>query len=364
VHRRVRRPKGRRFAARRAVFVATVAGVRSLITLVCAVAAAVLFAGESQAAPITVGSDLTGTVSADNGCEAVSCTRVLVSVNNVEIRSPIDGVVVRWRAIGQGTVRLRLARRDAVGGWSAGPSSDFVAFPVGSERGEWATRVPIAVGDFLGVDAGVRSGVYVAARCNCPDPQFPGTATTAFWLPRLEDGQVRAPFPITVGLEALVNVDIEPDVDRDGFGDDTQDCAPTDPALQVDCGATPPPAPPPQAGSPSPAPAPNPPASAPLPAAPIVAPPTAAPPAVVAPVTAPASPPASPRRAARRCVVPRLRGRTVRAARKVLRARGCRLGAVRRVKARGVRRGRILSQTPRAGRSMRVNTRVRVRVRV
>ena len=243
--------------------------MRHAFAALCAVLLAGAVAPPTQAATITVGSDLTGTVSADNGCEGQSCTRLLVSVNGVGQSSPVDGVVVRWRAIGQGIVRLRLARPDTGATWRAGPASEFVAFPTGSERGEWATRLPIAAGDFLGVDAGVRSGVFVAARCNCPDPRFPGTATTAFWLPLLEDGQVRQPFATTTGLEALVNVDVESDADHDGFGDDTQDCAPADPAVHDTCGATPAPGPsPPASPVPGAGATPPPPATGPTPASP------------------------------------------------------------------------------------------------
>ena len=80
--------------------------------------------------------------------------------------------------------------------------------------------------------------------------------------------------------------------------------------------------------------------------------------------TAPASPPATaPRRTTARCRVPRLRRKTVAAARKALRSRNCRLGKVTRVRGRGVPRGRVLSNTPRAGRTLPANTRVRLRVR-
>src|SRR5690349_1833884 len=91
----------------------------------------------SRAATVTVGSDLRSTVTVDNGCEDVSCTRTLSSVGGVEVRAPIDGVVVRWRAVGAGIVHLRLARRDAAGAWRAGPATPAVSFPAGAERGEW-----------------------------------------------------------------------------------------------------------------------------------------------------------------------------------------------------------------------------------
>jgi hypothetical protein len=346
--------------------------VRCTLAALCSV----LFAGAapavSRAATVTVGSDLSAAVTVDNGCEAGSCTRTLLSLGGTEVRSPVDGVVVRWRAVGAGLVHLRLARRDAGGAWRAGPATPAVAFPAGAERGEWAARLPIAAGDFIGVGGGVGSGVFLAGHCDCP--QFPGTATALFWLPLLTDGETRAPLARD-GLEPLVNVDIETDADRDGFGDDTQDCAPADPAVHENCGATPQPGSSPASpqpgsspASPSPsAPAPSAPGTGggdPAPASPATPPAPgsrmpASPPAI-APATRPAN---APRRSAARCRVPNLRGRTLAAARRALRARNCRIGVVTRVRARGVARGRVLSHRPRAGRVLPTGTRVNVRVR-
>jgi hypothetical protein len=60
-----------------------------------------------------------------------------------------------------------------------------------------------------------------------------------------------------------------------------------------------------------------------------------------------------------RCIVPRLRLKTVPAARRALNRARCRLGRVSRVRSR-VRRGRIVSQSRRAGRRLPVGTRVNV----
>jgi hypothetical protein len=46
-----------------------------------------------------------------------------------------------------------------------------------------------------------------------------------------------------------------------------------------------------------------------------------------------------------------------------LRRSACRVGSVRRVKARGVKRGRVLAQSRRAGRSLPAGTQVNLRVR-
>jgi PASTA domain len=61
-----------------------------------------------------------------------------------------------------------------------------------------------------------------------------------------------------------------------------------------------------------------------------------------------------------RCVVPRLRGKTVPAARTALTRARCVLGRVRRVRIRSGRVGRVLSQSPRAGTSRPRGTRVTI----
>jgi PASTA domain len=62
----------------------------------------------------------------------------------------------------------------------------------------------------------------------------------------------------------------------------------------------------------------------------------------------------------RRCLVPRLRGKTLRSAKAALARRSCRLGAVRRAHSANVRRGRVVAQRPAAGKRLRAGTRVSV----
>jgi hypothetical protein len=103
------------------------------------------------------------------------------------------------------------------------------------------------------------------------------------------------------GVEPNVAATLEPDADRDGFGDESQDGCPSDAARHGEC------APPPVV--------------------------TTAPPPVATPTPLPAAatpPVATVVPAAVRCVVPRLRGLTRRAAARRLRAAHCRLGSVKR----------------------------------
>jgi hypothetical protein len=62
--------------------------------------------------------------------------------------------------------------------------------------------------------------------------------------------------------------------------------------------------------------------------------------------------------AARRCVVPRIMGKTAAAARKAIRRSGCATGKVRRSYSNSVRRGRVISQTPRPGVHLRYRAKV------
>jgi hypothetical protein len=101
-------------------------------------------------------------------------------------------------------------------------------------------------------------------------------------------------------------------------------------------GAAPPPPPPPPPSSPPPAPPP--------------APPPVAPP--------PAPPPPVPR--VIRCIVPRLRGLKLAAARAALTRAGCRLGGVTRTYSPRVRAGRVIRQRPLAGTRLTRGARVNV----
>jgi hypothetical protein len=87
------------------------------------------------------------------------------------------------------------------------------------------------------------------------------------------------------------------------------------------------------------------------------------------PPTAPVAPPASVTTAAPpvatavvRCRVPKLRGMTVAAAQLKLFNANCSLGSVTRIRSSSVRRGRVISSSPSAGKSLPADARVRVAV--
>ncbi len=63
-------------------------------------------------------------------------------------------------------------------------------------------------------------------------------------------------------------------------------------------------------------------------------------------------------RTARRCVVPNVKSKTMAAARRAIRRRGCATGRVRRVYSASVARGRVVAQAPRAGARLRAGAKV------
>jgi hypothetical protein len=99
-------------------------------------------------------------------------------------------------------------------------------------------RIPIAAGQWIGVDTDFPIGM--AVYYGAPGGQSPGQYEQ--FDPAPADGvEATGLGPITNRALAM-NATLEPDADKDGFGDETQDCQPADPASHTPCsGGTPPP---------------------------------------------------------------------------------------------------------------------------
>jgi hypothetical protein len=204
---------------------------------------AALFSAASSSAAVTIGSDLKADFyvgTAGYPCMAgVPCTWVSVrSPAALPQTAPFDGVVVRWR------LRSRdddYARLQVI---ALGPDDHDRALRNAYYRetvhpglNVFSERLPIEAGATVGVDD------------DPGGPQYFGIARQGdhlAWfgppLPVLGFGSAR-PTGVTDGLELLMNADIEPDADHDGYGDETQDGCPTDPSTHGACppnGPTPP----------------------------------------------------------------------------------------------------------------------------
>ena len=154
-------------------------------------------------------------------CTIVSYINPNADGDPVTSPAPADGVIVKLRikSAGPETVTFRLATVNKQGdvvlaqGAGVGPTLNLQGT---SEIEEFAARVPVAQGQHLALDSPSTKMVYNQG----------GDESAYLYAPTLAEGQgPRAPSAEGVG-ELLVQAVMEPDADRDGFGDETQDgCA-------------------------------------------------------------------------------------------------------------------------------------------
>jgi hypothetical protein len=177
-------------------------------------AAALLAMPGNAGAAVTIGSDLSKPVGFGGGGDPV--VGISVAIPGRVTQAPFDGVVTRWRIkkgiTNWGTVHLRVIRAVATDTYVGAGTSEPQA--PGTVAGDFLfpTRLPIAVGDFIGVNA---TSQWQGA------PNQPGVVTHLVTSP--PDGGPPSGSPIVQDEEIFVNADVEPDCDRDGFGDETQD---------------------------------------------------------------------------------------------------------------------------------------------
>jgi uncharacterized repeat protein (TIGR01451 family) len=140
---------------------------------------------------------------------------------------PANGVITSWsfQADADGaTVRLKAARRNADGTFTVVGESDYQT--VGANQLQsFPTRVPVQAGDVIGTAASVgKSVLYSGADGDT-------VALAAGDQPAGSNG----PYSDVHGIRMDVTANVEPDVDGDGYGDETQDKCTNDPTLQTAC---------------------------------------------------------------------------------------------------------------------------------
>jgi hypothetical protein len=202
-------------------------GARLFAIAVC-VCVLGLLAPPAAPAATTLGSSLAanGSGASQGGCNPL-CTFIPTSVSGGNpVTSPIDGVIVRWGAsaadapTGTSTVRLRVIHSPAANQWvgvSTGPTQHTTA-GFTTATFDLNPGLPIATGDYIGVDTvrdnGTANGSVLRVEAGSSHISFTTT------LPNGGAPQVAVP---NAGVEAYVQAIVEPDSDRDGFGDESQD---------------------------------------------------------------------------------------------------------------------------------------------
>ena len=208
---------------------------------VAAVAAVAIAAPAGADAAVTIGSDLSPDPTNANACAppASPCTVANLSLFGTgEASSPIEGVVVRWRARasndqpGGTPLRLKVIRPAGNGSFTGISSSATREFPDSAMATRtFATRQSIATGDQIALDVDPPSGNLRI--------DSPSGATWARWQPPLDERDTRPPTDL-FSRESTFNADVEPDADDDGFGDETQDGCLGQPGSAGGCETTPP----------------------------------------------------------------------------------------------------------------------------
>jgi hypothetical protein len=155
-------------------------------------------------------------------------------------QSPIDGVVVRWRAMSFPapgfTPTFRIVRSAPGGFTGAGSSGPVAAY---SGAGEFPAQLPIKKDDYIGIDLPEKIGTCAPCVAGVN-----GGGSDAEWRPALIDNEVFGRSPDAGGSNVmLLNADVEPDIDGDGFGDETQDKCAGSSGTQDGCPPPPPPKP-------------------------------------------------------------------------------------------------------------------------
>jgi hypothetical protein len=202
-----------------------------------------LIAGASPAAAATtVGQVDTGPNPTD--CPALTGLVTTSVSDGPTFTVPTGGgVITSWQTnAGAGadqSAKLKILRATAAPAtYLVVGQSAFRPITASLLNGPLPVRIPVQSGDFVSILTGANGGPCQTVTSN---PADISRATTGG--PDSANGtNASFPTPLT-GRRANVSASLEPDADRDGFGDETQDQCPSDPSAQGACpvAAAPPP---------------------------------------------------------------------------------------------------------------------------
>jgi hypothetical protein len=173
---------------------------------------------------------------AEGGAGMFSAAQLSAAPGPLPQTAPSSGVITSWGynaslpALESGTpysMKLKVLR----------PASNPNSFTVVGESAReaahdgshtFATRIPVLAGDHLGTGGGEATAVLLYCAPTSPSDSLgvaegdPGIGSNATFTP-------------TANLRLALWASIEPDVDNDGFGDETQDGCPQSAAFQTPC---------------------------------------------------------------------------------------------------------------------------------
>jgi Ca2+-binding RTX toxin-like protein len=198
------------------------------LLLILLAAAVALVMPSTASAVTTLGSSLGATAGAGPGCPGASARCTVVRTGPAgTVAAPSSGVIVTWRvkSASGGAFRLRVLRAEPGPAYSALTSSADETLAPGINV--FAARLPAQAGDRIGIDGADMPAAFGGAGTTAIIGYDPPGDTFA-------DGETHA-VGATGSADLLLNVDIEPDADGDGYGDESQDACPHDSERQTAC---------------------------------------------------------------------------------------------------------------------------------
>lgn len=217
------------------------------VSMVIGVTLGASLVASTPAKAVTFGSNLATTAN-DSVCEFQSLepeTRVctvgqhdLLAGHTATggLVAPFDGVIVRWSVLsgtaspGTGTVKLALRAMSGPGYLRKGPEVELPPSPPGT-RYTYVERMSIGAGQPIGVKVTVSNRSTQEASAPIAFREE-GVGTIDTWTGEPWESI----WTTEEDVELLLDAEIEPDADRDGYGDLTQDCFPNSAGSQELCG--------------------------------------------------------------------------------------------------------------------------------
>jgi IPT/TIG domain-containing protein/PASTA domain-containing protein len=173
-------------------FIAVVASVGALLT-----------ATGAQASTITVGSVLPPESTATEFGAVETFFNTALPEKGANLTSPVSGAIVRWRVQGAegGPFYLRVLRPNGSGGYMASGTSN-AATPSGSGLQTFTANLPVQAGDLIGVDpTNVSDKIGVVAAAG---------ASYGVIFPPPFDGATVAPSDTKAGKEIELSAEVQP----------------------------------------------------------------------------------------------------------------------------------------------------------
>ena len=144
---------------------------------------------------------------------------------------PSNGVITSWRfqanANAPAAMRLKVGRNVGGNSFTIIGQSDLESLAA-NQLNTFSTRVPVLAGD--------RIGSYFTSS-GLPNCSSDDAAYSDHYLAGDQPPGSTATYTFETGYRADLAAILEPDADNDGFGDETQDCAPADANRAEDCDA-------------------------------------------------------------------------------------------------------------------------------